>query len=83
MRTYYRVFHLFFTKQAEHIHFFDIGIYDSKEKATNTVKLMSTKEGFSLRPDKFYICRVFRFRVPKLLNRTYWIDGFTTYTYTK
>ena len=44
---------------------------------------MRTKEGFSLRPDKFYIRKVFRFHAPKLLNHTYWIDGFTTYTYTK
>ena len=83
MRIYYRVFHLFFTKQADHIHCFDIGIYDSKEKAISTIELMRTKEGFSLRPDKFYICRVFRFCAPKLLNRTYWTEGFRTYTYTK
>ena len=83
MKIYYRVFHIFFTKQAEHIHFFDIGIYDSKEKAMGVIEEMRTKEGFSLRPNRFYIRRVFRFHAPKLLNRTYWIDGFTTYTYTK
>lgn len=81
MKVYYKVIHLFFTKQADHIHFFDIGIYDGKEKAVSAVNELKTKEGFCLRPNKFHIYRVIRFRVPKLLNRTYWVDGFTTYSY--
>ena len=80
---YYKVIHLFFTKQADHIHCFDIGIYDSKTLAMDVVERLKTKEGFCLRPDKFYIIRVVRFKKPKLLNQTYWVDGFTAYTYTK
>lgn len=83
MRTYYKVVHLFFTKQPAHVHFFNIGIYDGKKKAFSAIDKLKTKEGFCLRPDKFHTYKVFRFRTPKLLNRTYWIDGFITYTYTK
>ncbi len=77
---YYKVIHLFFTKRAEHVHCFDIGIYDSKKTAKDAIDNLKVKEGFKLRPDKFYIIKVIRFKKPKLLNRTYWIDGFTTYT---
>lgn len=83
MEIYYKVIHLFFTKQADHIHFFGIGIYDSKEKALNAVDALKVKEGFCLRPDKFYVYKVLRLRQPKLLNQTYWVEGFTTYTYSK
>ncbi len=83
MKIYYKVVHLFFTRQADHIHCFEIGVYDSKEKAMDAIDVLKSKEGFRLRPDKFYVYRVLRFRTPKLLNRTYWVDGFTTYTYTK
>lgn len=76
-------FFVLFTKQPDHIPSFDIGIYDSTEKALSAVDELKVKEGFCLRPDKFYIYRVLRFREPKLLNQTYWVDGFTTYTYTK
>ena len=80
---YYKVIHLFLTKQPEHIHYFNIGIYDSKESAKNAIKMLKVKDGFCLRPDKFYILRTFRFKKPKHLNRTFWIDGYTTYTFTK
>ncbi len=83
MKIYYKVIHLFFTKQPNHVYAFSIGIYDSKEKAFNAPEQLKTKEGFRLRPKNFYIYKVLRFRAPKLLNQTYWIDGFTTYTYTK
>ena len=77
----YRRIHLFFTRQREHIHLFDIGIYDSREKACAARDRLKEKEGFCLRPNRFYILKVFRFRTPKLLNHTYWSDGFSTYTY--
>lgn len=79
----YKVIHLFFTKQADHIHCFNIGIYKSQKLAEEAVEKLKTKEGFKLRPHKFHILKVFRFKKPKLLNQTYWVDGFTTYTYQK
>ena len=80
---YYRLTHLFFTKQPDHFHSFDIGIYDSKEKAEAALTEVRDKPGFCLRPKAFRILPVIRFRKPKLVNRTYWIDGFETYTYTR
>ncbi len=75
---YYKVTHFFLTKQPSHIHAFDIGIYDSREKAQYAVAQLKEKEGFCLRPNRFYIYKVLRFRRPKFLNNTYWVDGFTT-----
>ena len=37
MKIYYKVIHLFFTRQADHIHCFEIGIYDSKKKALDAI----------------------------------------------
>lgn len=78
---YYKGVHLFFTGQAAHIHRFDIGIYDSKKRAEAAVEILKTKEGFKLRPERFYIIRVLRFKKPLLLNQTYWMDGFTSCKY--
>ena len=79
----HRLTHFFITRQAEHFHYFDIGIYDSKEKAQAALELLKTKPGFCLRPKAFRIRRVIRFKRPRLLNNTYWIDGFETYIYTR
>lgn len=78
----YRLTHFFITRQADHFHHFDIGIYESK-KAQAALDLLKTKPGFCLRPNAFRIRKVFRFKRPRLLNNTYWIDGFETYTYTR
>ena len=80
---YYRVTHFFITRKPEHFHGFDIGIYDSIEKAYAAIELLKTKPGFCLRPNAFKIRRVIRFKQPRLLNNTYWVDGFETYTYTR
>lgn len=77
---YYRVIHLFFTKQAKHIHFFNIGIYETRKRAEEAIAALKTKDGFKLHPDRFYTIRVFHFKKPKLINQTYWMDGFTSYT---
>lgn len=80
---YYRVIHFFITKKAGHFHFFDIGIYDTKQRARDAVEELKKKEGFCIRPDKFYIIRVVRFHKPRFLNRTHWAEGFFSYTYSK
>ena len=79
----YRLTHFFITKQPDHFHFFHIGIYDSKEKAEAALSKVKDSPGFSLRPHAFRIRKAFRIKKPKLLNRTFWIDGFETYTYTR
>lgn len=79
----YHLTHFFITRQPDHFHVFDIGIYDSKEKAQAALEHLRTKPGFCLRPNAFKIRRVIRFKRPRLVNNTYWIDGFETYTYTR
>jgi len=79
----YRLTHFFITCKADHFHYFNIGIYESKEKAQAALELLKSKPGFCLRPNAFIIRRVICFKRPCLLNNTYWIDGFETYTYTR
>ena len=78
---YYKVFHFFITKQKEHFHFFNIGVYDSYQKASKAVEELKTKQGFLLRPDKFYITKTIKFKTPDCLNKTFWSKGFTSFNY--
>ena len=78
---YYKVFHFFITKQKEHFHFFNIGIYDSLKNANDAIEELKTKQGFSLRPDKFYIIKTVKFKAPHCLNKTFFEDGFKSYKY--
>ena len=80
---YYRLTHFFITAKPDHFHHFDIGIYDSKEKANDALNQLKDKPGFSLRPNAFRIRKVIRLRTPRFLNNTYWVEGFKTYTYTR
>ena len=80
---YYKVIHFFFTKQKAHFHFLNIGIYDSYQKANDAIKELKTKPGFYLRPDKFYIIKTVKFKTPDCLNKTFFEDGFKSYTYKK
>lgn len=80
---YYKVFYFFITNQKEHFHFFNIGIYDSLKRANEAIEELKTKQGFSLRPDRFYVLKIVRFKTPKFLNKTFWADGFENYTYSK
>lgn len=80
---YYKVFHFFITKQKEHFHFFNIGIYDSLKNANDAIEKLKNQPGFYLRPDKFYIIKTVKFKTPDCINKTFWADGFKSYTYKK
>lgn len=80
---YYKVFYFFITKQKAHFHVLNIGIYDSYQKANDAIKELKTKPGFYLRPDKFYIIKTVKFKTPDCINKTFWADGFKSYTYKK
>lgn len=80
---YYKVFHFFITKQKEHFHFFNIGIYDSLKNANDAIEKLKNQPGFYLRPDKFYIIKTVKFKAPDCLNKTFFEDGFKSYTYKK
>ncbi|MBR6407201.1 MAG: hypothetical protein IKS19_01210 [Clostridia bacterium] len=58
-----------------------IGIYDSEEKAKDVQMGLYKKPGFCKTKQGFKITKVFRLFRPKLLNKTFWSDGFDTYEY--
>ena len=68
-------------KLIDHIESKDIGIYSSLENAEKAVASLKTKSGFKDTVDGFRITKVFTLFKPRLLDNTYWIDGFDTYTY--
>lgn len=80
---YYKVFYFFITNPKEHFHFFNIGIYDSLKRANEAIEELKTKQGFYLRPDKFYIIKTVKFKTPDCINKTFWANGFKSYTYKK
>lgn len=58
----------------------DIGIYSSEENARKAVEALKQKIGFCDTQEGFKIKRVFGVFKPRLLDKTFWIDGFVTYT---
>ena len=78
---FYKVTHKY--KLDNHFERKDIGIYSSEENARNAVEGLKQKNGFCDTQEGFVINRVFRIFKPKLIDKTFWIDGFDTYTYKK
>lgn len=76
---FYKVTHKY--KLNDHLERKDIGIYSSEENASNAVEELKQKAGFCDAQDGFKIKKVFRLFKPKLINKTFWMDGFVTYTY--
>ena len=68
-------------KLVDHFERKDIGIYSSAEKAQSAIEALKPKAGFCDTQDGFRIRKEFRLFTPRLIDRTYWIDGFVTYTY--
>ena len=68
-------------KLTDHMERKNIGIYSSLENAEKAAALLKNKSGFRDTTEGFRIRKVFAFRKPHLLNRTYWAEGFDTYTY--
>ncbi len=68
-------------KLIDHIERKHIGVYSSIERAENAIELLKTKNGFRDATDGFRINKMFSLFKPRLLDNTYWADGFDTYTY--
>ena len=68
-------------KHIGHIERKDIGIYSSLENAEKAIASLKTKSGFIDTVYGFRIVKVFTLFKPRLLDNTYWVDGFDTYTY--
>ena len=75
----YKVIHKY--RLQGHYECKDIGIYSSILNAKNAIEVLKDKNGFRDTCDYFKIKKAFRFRRPRLLDKTYWIDGFVTYRY--
>lgn len=77
--TYYKVTHKY--KLSGHYERKYIGIYSCEANADEAIAILKNKDGFK---DTFYgfkTKKVFKIFKPKLLDRTFWVDGFLTYTY--
>ena len=68
-------------KLTDHIERKEIGIYSSEEKAKAAIELLKTKDGFKDTAYGFKVKKAFRLFKPRLLDNTYWIDGFITLYY--
>lgn len=75
----YRVTHKY--KLDNHFERKDIGIYSLEANAQNAVEELKQKTGFCDTQDGFKVKKVFRFFKPKLIDKTFWVDGFVTYKY--
>ena len=81
LRIYYQVKCFYITKEPVQFHGFDIGIFDSVEKAEQAVERVKDKPGFCDHKDKIKIKKRIKLFTPKLLNKVFWVDGFITYNY--
>lgn len=76
---YYKVTHKY--KLIDHIEKKDIGIYSSLENANKAIKELELKDGFIDTKNGFFVKKFFSFVKPKLLDKTFWVDGFDTYVW--
>ena len=70
-------------KLADHFERKDIGIYSSLENAEKAVAFLKTKSGFKDTADGFRITKVLTLFKPRLIDNTYWVDGFDTYYFNR
>ncbi len=58
-----------------------IGTYSTRENACAAIENLKTQPGFCDTQNGFRIKKVFGITKPKLLDKTFWVEGFDTYTY--
>ncbi len=76
---YYKVRHKY--KLHDHIEKKYIGIFSTEENAKAAIRYIKDKKGFIDTPEGFKILKVLRLKAPKLLDKTFWEEGFDTYHY--
>lgn len=79
MKTYYEVDHKH--KLIDHYEKKHIGIFSSLQKAEAAIKSLQNKPGFKDTPEGFKVKKIMRLLKYRLLDNTYWVDGYDTYTY--
>ena len=75
----YKVSHKY--KLIDHFEYKAIGIYSSLDNANAAIELLRTKNGFKETVEGVKVKKVFKFFQPRLLDKTFWVEGFDTYTY--
>lgn len=78
---YFKLLHKY--RLDDHFETKEIGIYSSPDLAAAAIEQLTCKPGFADHPEAFQIKKCFRPLKPKLLDRTFWTDGFDTYTAAK
>jgi hypothetical protein len=81
MKFLFRLDHIY--KLDNHFEKKHIGVFSSEEKAKNAIQSVINKPGFCDHPTGFRIRKRWYVIRPRLLNITYWVDGFETYYYSK
>ncbi len=73
----YKVVHKY--KLQKHTELKNIGVYGSYDSAKNAIEKLKNKPGFRDTQNGFKIRKTFRLLKPKLINKTFWDEGFVTY----
>ena len=81
MKVLFRLTHIY--TLGDHLEKKFIGIYSSEENAENAIRSIKDKPGFREYSTGFSIRKQWYFIMPRLLDRTYWEDGFFSYKYSK
>lgn len=74
----YKVVHKY--KLQKHTELKNIGVYSSYDLAENAIEKIKKAQGFNDTQNGFKIQKTFRLFKPKLINQTFWDEGFVTYT---
>lgn len=56
-----------------------VGIYSSKENALGAMDVLLKQYGFGGQRENFKLSRVLRLRKPKMLDQTFWTNGYVNY----
>lgn len=57
----------------------DVGIYSSKDNALGAMDVLLKQYGFTGKKENFKLSSVLRLRKPKMLDQTFWSNGFVNY----
>lgn len=76
MFWYYKVIHKYILNGRAEVK--GIGIFSSQEKAREAIEMVKSKLGFVDYPECFLIRKRFNLFKPRLLDHTFWRDGFMT-----
>lgn len=74
MKILFRLDHIY--TLDSHIEKKHIGFFSNEENAKNALNNVKNKPGFCDHPTGFKIRKLWYLKTPRLLDMTYWVDGF-------